>query len=119
MLSLVKIQEMLCVESLRDGGAERTAKFKWQRHQPRTGWLWHAGHAGRWMRRNQAKGFVWGGTLSGRLKEEKARLLRALRELPGLDSAWFQADSATDADRSPDGLCGACGRCQCGRTLCI
>ena len=64
-------------------------------------------------RRNQAKGFVWGGTLSGRLKEEKARLLRALRELPGLDSAWFQTDSATDADRAPDGLCGACGRCQC------
>lgn len=66
-----------------------------------------------WWCRNQAKGFVWGGTLSGRLKEEKARLLRALRELPGLDSAWFQTDSATDADRSPDGLCGACGRCQC------
>lgn len=55
---------------------------------------------------------MWGGTLAGRLKEEKARLLRALRELPGLDSAWFQTDSATDADRAPDGLCGACGRCQ-------
>jgi len=64
-------------------------------------------------RREQAKGFVWGGTLQGRLEAEKARLLRALRELPGLDSVFYEGREAAEADISDQGYCAACGRCRC------
>jgi len=63
-------------------------------------------------RRNQAKGFVWGGTLKGEMAEEKARLLWAMRELPGLDSAWYGGEPGAE-DLRDTGRCSSCGRCQC------